>query len=88
MKIFIKEAYVCILKSLDCNRHLLVGVHYLTSTTAEETKSLFIRGIKECQVCLECLSVVETCENIIDISNDTCLSKYVCEECCKGYQNV
>ena len=26
-KIFIKEANVCILNCLDCNRHLLVGVH-------------------------------------------------------------
>ena len=27
-KIFIKEADVCILNSLDCNLHLLVGVNY------------------------------------------------------------
>lgn len=81
-KIFIKEADVCILNSLDCKLHLPVGVDYLTSMTGEETKSLFTRRIKEAQVCLECLPFVETCQNIIKISHDTCLSK--CDECLTG----
>lgn len=81
-KIFIKEADACILNSLDSTLHLLVGVDYLTSMTGEETKSLFTRRIKEAQVCLECLPFVETCQNIIKISDDSCLSN--CDKCLTG----